>query len=128
MQLLLDTHIALWLLSDSKELSQKARSLLQNKNNQLRISVISLIEIQIKQQLGKLQLAVSIEQLISEWQSFGIKLLPLLPAHSQAFSTISLPHKDPFDKLLLASAAAGPMYLLTADQKLQGASDLVLAA
>lgn len=128
MQLLLDTHIALWLLSDSQDLSQKARSLLQNKNNQLRISVISLIEIQIKQQLGKLQLAVSIEQLISEWQSFGIKLLPLLPAHSQAFSTISLPHKDPFDKLLLASAAAGPMYLLTADQKLHGVSDMVLAA
>ena len=128
MQLLLDTHIALWLLSGSKELSQKARSLLQDKNNQLRISVISLIEIQIKQQLGKLQLAVSIEQLISEWQHFGIKLLPLLPAHSQAFAAISLPHKDPFDKLLLASAAAGPMYLLTADQKLHGASDLVLAA
>ena len=125
---LIDTHILIWLLQDSPKLSKSARALLQKPEIELRLSVISLIEISIKTQKGKLQLRVAEEVIVSEAQKFGIRLLPLLPGHVIAFRNLPQTLTDPFDRLLLASAIHAPMYFLTADQKLHGISELVIAA
>jgi PIN domain nuclease of toxin-antitoxin system len=125
---LIDTHILIWLLQDSPKLSTAARGLLQNPENELRLSVISLIEISIKTQKGKLQLKVPEEKIAAEAQNFGIRLLPLLPGHASAFRNLPRDLTDPFDRLLLASAIQLPMYFLTADRKLQSVSNLVIAA
>ena len=101
--------------------------ILQDPQNGLRLSVISLVEIAIKHQKGKLSLAVSEASLVNEAKKFGVRLLPLLPAHTTAFRDQAFEHPDPFDRLLLATAIGGPMYFLTADKKLHGLSELVVA-
>lgn len=124
MTILLDTHVFLWILQDSTKLSQKARKLLTNPENQLRMSVISYIEISIKKNLGKLQ--VDYDLLEPAAEDFGIKTVPLLPAHHRAFHSLPDTLKDPFDRLILATAKSIPAYLMTADANLIGRSDLVL--
>jgi len=123
---LVDTHIFLWVLQDSNRLSKKTRALLGSRENELRLSAISLIEISIKVQLQKLKVAY--DHLEVEAKSFGLRIMPLLPAHARAFHDIGSDIRDPFDRMLLATAIASPMYFLTADANLCGYSDLVIEA
>jgi PIN domain nuclease of toxin-antitoxin system len=85
----------------------------------LMLSVASIWEMQIKNQLGKLQLRVPLPEIIREQRENGIEILPIEPAH--IFTLDSLPghHKDPFDRLLIAQAIVEDAVLLTADPLIQ---------
>jgi PIN domain nuclease of toxin-antitoxin system len=119
MKLLLDTHIFLWLNSDPEKLPPAAYDACRDPNNQLYLSHVSPWEIQIKQQLGKLQLRVALSELITtQARENGLVLLPIELAHIYALSQLPCHHNDPFDRLLIAQARIESMVLVTVDRKI----------
>ena len=116
MRILLDTHIFLWWDNAPEQLSAHALELCQATDNTLVLSVASVWEMQIKQQLGKLELRLQLSELIRDQQNTnGIENLPVTLAHVLALETLPAHHKDPFDRLLTAQANTEDLKLLTVD-------------
>lgn len=116
MKLLLDTHVFLWWDSQPDKLSQYVLSLLHNPQNELFLSVASVWEMQIKQQLGKLELRLPLAQLITDQQVISdLQMLPILQAHALGVADLPPIHKDPFDRMLIAQASIEQMGLVSAD-------------
>lgn len=116
MKLLLDTHIFLWLRNDSKKVSPQALTACRNRDNILYLSIASIWEIQIKHQLGKLQLSVSLEELLDQQcRENGLQLLPVETKHILALYQLPWHHKDPFDRILIAQTMVEEAYLVSAD-------------
>lgn len=116
MRVLLDTHILLWWLAEPERLNTKARRLLEDEENEVLLSSISVLEVVIRTSLGKLQLQEPPEQLI-ERVIAEQALVPLSIRHDHALAVASLPriHADPFDRLLIAQSRTEAIPLLTAD-------------
>ena len=112
---LLDTHTFIWWDSDPGKISSAAMTFLRDASNQVLLSVVSVWEMVIKQQLGKLSLRLPLAQILTQQQANGIQVLPVTLAHVLAVESLPTPHKDPFDRLLVAQANAEGAVLLTAD-------------
>lgn len=105
MKLLLDTHTFIWWDSEPARLSPHALALCQDRQNVLLLSVVSVWEMQIKLQLGKLRLALPLKEIIeTQQQTNSIEILPVTLAHVLALENLPAYHKDPFDRLLVAQA------------------------
>ncbi|WP_260446048.1 MULTISPECIES: type II toxin-antitoxin system VapC family toxin [unclassified Nostoc] len=78
--------------------------MLQRTDTKLYVSVVSLWEIQIKSQLGKLTLSQSLEDIYDSQNKNGISFLSVIPAHVLNLNTLPLHHKDPFDRMLISQA------------------------
>lgn len=115
MRLLLDTHIALWALTDDPRLSARARALIEDPANQVAVSAASVWEIAIKHALGRGDMPISGEAALEWFRQAGYDLLPVTPQHAAAVETLPDHHRDPFDRLLVAQAATEPMRLITRD-------------
>ena len=115
MSFLLDTHLILWTSFKSRNLSEKARDLLDSNRSGLCFSVASLWEAAIKFALGRPDFRVDPRVLRRGLLDSGYLELPVRAEH--ALATVSLPpiHKDPFDRMLVAQATAEGIVLLTAD-------------
>jgi len=119
MKLLLDTHVFIWLNIDLNKISQKALLSCEDPNNQLYLSVVSAWEIQIKQKIGKLQMQVTLEEMIQTQQrDNNLTILPVQLSHIYALQSIPFHHNDPFDRLLLAQAIFEEMTFVSADNQL----------
>lgn len=116
MKLLLDTHAFIWWDSAPNRLSQRVLGLCQSPSTTLLLSVASVWEIQIKQQLGKLQLRVPLAGLIAaQQQTNGLELLPIELNHVLALDNLPLHHKDPFDRLLISQSRVEDAVLVSGD-------------
>lgn len=116
MKLLLDTHIFLWLNDTPEKLSDAVRQACEDMENSLYLSMASIWEIQIKQQLGKLQLGASWRQMVKiQQQDNGLLVLPIELAHIEALNELPAVHRDPFDRLLIAQAMREAMTIVTVD-------------
>ncbi|MGD1701661.1 type II toxin-antitoxin system VapC family toxin [Dapis sp. BLCC M229] len=115
MKLLLDTHTFIWWDSEPSKLSQPALELLTDKNNLRLLSVVSLWEISIKHQLGKLTLNKTLGEIVAIQQNNFIEILPITVAHVLALDSLSVYHKDPFDRLLIAQANIENAVLISCD-------------
>ena len=89
-------------------------------SNELLLSLVSIWEIQLKAQLGKLQLRTALPQVIADQQRNGVTLLPITLPHIFALQTLPLHHKDPFDRLLIAQAQSEDASLLSKDSEFAG--------
>ena len=118
MNLLLDTHTFLWLLSDIKKLPPNVVELCKDPDNALYLSVVNSWEIQIKAQKGKLALPVSRKELIQNSLAHGLIMLPVKGEHIDALDDIADHHADPFDRLLIAQAITENLTLLSVDEKI----------
>ena len=123
MKLLLDTCTFLWVAGKPAKLSPSAREVIEDGNNELVLSQTSAWEIQIKQQSGKLRLSGAPQTIIEE----GLRL------HGIAYQTVDddfiwhlgkLPdhHRDPFDRLLIATALCCGMRMVTPDHQIKSSS------
>jgi PIN domain nuclease of toxin-antitoxin system len=112
--LLLDTQVALWWLTGHRRLPSATRARLGR--SACAVSVVSLWEVDIKHELGKLP--VSVAQVREKVVATGATVLPLTEDHVLATLTLPRPHADPFDRLLLRVARHERLVLLTADQAL----------
>ena len=126
MNLLLDTHIALWAIADSPKLSMKARELILTPSTTLWVSVASIWEIAIKHGLGRGDMPISGQDAIRHFQAAGYQFLRIEPEHAAAVETLPPHHQDPFDRLLAAQAKSEPMHLLTRDARLMDYGDFVV--
>ena len=117
MNLLLDTHIFLWLNEQPEKLSANILSHCEDSHNTLFLSHVSPWEIQIKHQLGKLELGEPLQTMIeTQQQENGLQLLPIELTHIDALSQLPYHHKDPFDRLLIAQAMVEDMSFISIDR------------
>lgn len=115
MRLLLDTHVALWAITDDSRLSATARLLIEAPANEVLVSAVSVWEIAIKYSLGRGDMPVSAAQALAFFQQAGYLLLGVSAAHAAAVEALPAIHADPFDRLLVAQAFHEPLRLLTHD-------------
>lgn len=118
MEYLLDTQVVIWSLANSAKFSLAVREILQN--HVIGISHASLLEIAIKQKVGKLPgVTMAIEELEKQLLGDGFQLIPINTSHISAYHSIPLfpDHRDPIDRLLLATALAENVPIISADEK-----------
>ena len=123
MRLLLDTHVYLWYLADSRRLSRKARAEIASAD-EVFVSAASIWEAAVKAGLGKLD--ASAEDLVAGIGGSGFVELPISARHAARVVALPEHHRDPFDRLLVAQAIHEPLHLLTADDTLKRYSELVV--
>jgi PIN domain nuclease of toxin-antitoxin system len=116
MNVLLDTHAALWFLAGDPRLSRKARKTIESEENRRFLSDASLWEICIKQSIGKLKLAEPFEaKLTLALERNAIGKLPLERTHFFGVAKLPFHHRDPFDRLLISAALIEEMPIVTID-------------
>lgn len=126
MNLLLDTHVALWAITDSPRLSPRARELILAPRGVVWISAATVWEIAIKHSLGCGDMPVSGTDAVGYFRGAGYQFLAIEPEHAAAVETLPPHHQDPFDRLLVAQALTEPMRLLTHDAMLARYSDTIV--
>ena len=115
MNRLLDTHVALWAITDSPRLSTRARALIEDPNATIWVSAASLWEISIKHGLGRGEMPVSGPDALGFFQEAGLRILSIAAEHVVAVAALPPHHQDPFDRILVAQAQVEPMHLITHD-------------
>lgn len=126
MNLLLDTHVALWAITDSPKLPPHARDLILSPRTTVWVSAASIWEITIKHALARGDMPVSGRQAMAHFEAAGYRFLPIAPEHAAAVEDLPRHHHDPFDRLLVAQALVEPMRLMTHDPVLPLYSDTVI--
>jgi len=126
MNLLLDTHIAIWAVEDNPRLSQAARALLCEPSASFFVSVASLWEIAIKHaKHGAKEMPMSAKDAFGFFQASGFSILPVSPPHMLTLESVPRHHDDPFDRLLVATALSEPYRLVTSDARLGAYGSMV---
>jgi len=97
MKYLLDTHGLLWTIFEPDKLSE-AQEIILNQNNIICVSLISLWEISIKQNIGRLDIPEEFFEVVSQG---GFEMLPLTTSQIEEYRTLPLHHRDPFDRMLI---------------------------
>lgn len=126
MNLLLDTHVALWAITDSPNLPAEARDLILSPKTTVWVSAASLWEIAIKHALGRGDMPVSGRDAQRYFQDSGYRFLPVEPEHAVAVEELAAHHQDPFDRILVAQALVEPMRLMTHDRLVALYSDTII--
>lgn len=117
MKLLLDTHTFIWLLFEPEHLSSQVVQLCHDTENEVLVSTVSLWEMMIKQQTGKLTLKRSIEAIFESPDVLQeVVWLPIMPRHILKLEDLPLVHRDPFDRLLIAQALYENATLISKDE------------
>ena len=117
MILLLDTNIFIWWGGEAHLLSPVVRALLADDRNRLFLSMASIWEMQIKNQLGKLAFSLPLAGLIArQYEENGLEILPITLPHIYALTELPPLHRDPFDRLIIAQARVENMTILSVDE------------
>jgi PIN domain nuclease of toxin-antitoxin system len=115
-EVLLDTHALLWFVFDDPRISPTAAEMIADGSVTKYLSVISLWEIVIKSQLGRLRLGMPIQGFFSQYISGSdLSLVDIELSHLLAYDALPLIHGDPFDRILLAQAKVLSQPILSAD-------------
>ena len=115
MRLLIDTHLLLRAAGEPQKLSPAARRLFDDAANELWFSAASLWEVAAKRALGRADFRVEPRRLRRELLAHGWQELVVTGEHAAASEDLPPTHKDTFDRMLLAQAAAEGMTLVTTD-------------
>ena len=119
MKYLLDTSPYIWLIDNDNRLSATAKSIIEDSDNQIYLSVVSFWEIVIKRSLGKLDFDPTLAQMYQDIETLDITLLAIEQRHLRALEALIYQpnHKDPFDQLLISQAQADNLFLISSDGK-----------
>lgn len=113
---LLDTHLVLWAVYASARLGAEAREILESEDTEPRFSAANLWEMGITPALGRPDFTADARTLRRALLSNGWTELPITGSHAIEAAALPAPHRDPFDRILLAQARIEGIILLTADQ------------
>ena len=111
---LLDTNALLWSLNDDYRLSEKARSIIEVEDN-IFVSDVSLWEIAIKNNIGKLDIDGTIYDIVGECKKLEFLSLNIKTSHFECLRKLELLHQDPFDRLIISQAIIENMTVITSD-------------
>lgn len=118
LNLLFDAHSFIWWIDEPAKLSATALAALEDENNRLFLSDVSIWEMQIKVQLGKMKLKLSLESLIDNQQRDNkVEILQIKTKHIISLDNLPFHHKDPFDRLLIAQSKVENLTIVTRDQE-----------
>lgn len=113
---MLDTHVLLWWLFDDPRISASARKVIQDPNHTILVSSASGWEIATKHRLGKLPHAgEAVENLPALLRLARMGVLPITLEHALAAGRLPGPHRDPFDRMLIAQARIEDLFIVTSD-------------
>ncbi len=114
MRLLLDTHALIWWLAGDPLLSGNAKAAVVDPDNEIFVSAASAWEITTKYRIGKLPQAASLAMDVSgALAAQGFLELPISMQHGQMAGSLSSPHRDPFDRMLIAQARLADLVLVS---------------
>ncbi len=123
MRYLLDTHAFLWAMLDDPRLSNSARALMLNADNELLVSPASYWEIAIKISLGKYTLNDDFEAFMERQTVYSeFTPLPISIQHAAVVAGLPFHHRDPFDRLLVAQAIYEEIPIISTDRALDAYS------
>lgn len=125
MNILIDTHIAVWAIVDDKRLKKKARDMILDPANNIYFSALSVLEIDMKTKSRTNNLEFTTDEFTELCHRAGYLLSPLTDAHITGANHLEWigegdAHRDPFDRILLAQAIAENMRFMTSDSKISG--------
>ena len=107
MRVLVDTHAFLWWLAGNQRLSEAARDVIDNPDNSVLVSAASAWEITTKHRLGKLPGAdIVAGDVMAAIDDHGFEPLAITVAHAERAGRLPGPHRDPFDRMLIAQSVA----------------------
>lgn len=116
MRLLLDTHTLVWWLNGDRRLSRRGRRLIGDERNVVYVSAVSAWEITTKARLGKLPRALDVAADVPGCvTSQGFTGLDVTLEHGQRAGALGGPHRDPFDRMLVAQAQAEDLPVVSND-------------
>ncbi len=125
MRVLLDTHALVWTLREPGRLSDHARTVIEDPESVVVVSVVSLWEIVTRTTVGKMNLGRDVRSWLADE---SIVELPVTGEHTTALADLPLHHRDPFDRMLIAQARHEGLTLVTADRRLEAYSVAVMRA
>ena len=114
MNLLLDTHVFIWAVTDDSSLSGQARSTIVDGRNLVYVSAVAALEISIKRSLAKLNAP---EDYLAQLAIHRFTPLDITARHALAVEHLPGHHNDPFDRLLIAQAQLERLTLITRDRR-----------
>ena len=114
MNIIIDTHIFLWAISEPEKLSSLRTDIIQAPTNTIFVSSITFIEIMIKVSIGKLQIDFDP---IETAKKSGFEILDFSAEDSIALGDMPFHHKDPFDRMLISQSVNRDYYLMSDDGK-----------
>jgi PIN domain nuclease of toxin-antitoxin system len=116
--LLLDTSVFLWfILGDARRLDASLIEALRDPDSRVSLSVVSVWELIVKQQTGRLKLPRPAWEFVSaERERHGIESLPLEERALAHLPKLPAVHRDPFDRMLICQAIEHDLMLVTADE------------
>ncbi|MDI1260921.1 type II toxin-antitoxin system VapC family toxin [Aquabacterium sp.] len=123
---MLDTHVALWAITDSPKLPPKARELITSPKTHVWVSAASIWEIAIKHSLGRGDMPISGADAQRYFLASGYRCLSIEAEHAAAVEDLPSHHQDPFDRILVAQALTEPMRLMTHDAQVALYSDTII--
>jgi PIN domain nuclease of toxin-antitoxin system len=129
LNLLLDTHVALWALVDAPRLPASIRGLIADPDNRITVSAVSIWEIAIKSALARRgvgAMPVAAATALAHFRGAGYAMLGVSPDHAAAVEALPALHGDPFDRLLIAQAFAEPLRLVTHDRAVAAYGDSII--
>lgn len=115
MNIIIDTHIFLWALSDSSKLIDSKRSVLEDLSNTIYVSAVSIAELMIKASLKKLQIDFDPVAIAKE---SGFALLDFNGEAALLLKDMPFHHKDPFDRMLIVQSISNNYPIMTEDPKI----------
>ncbi len=127
MRYLLDTQALIWFVENNERLSPLAKRLIENSDNDIFVCPFSYVEIAIKEALNKVVVKNGLESLMQEVTKQHIEVLDMAQSHILAYAQIPLNenHRDPFDRMIMATALAENMVVVSPDEKFNWYPNLI---
>jgi PIN domain nuclease of toxin-antitoxin system len=116
MNIIIDTHIFLWALTEPLKLSDAKRSALEDLSNTIYVSAVSVAELMIKASIGKIEIDFDP---VAIAQESGFDLLDFSANAALLLKDLPFHHKDPFDRMLVAQSIASRYPIMTEDPKIR---------
>ena len=127
MNILLDTHVLIWMLQDSPALSEDVRDILASYETKMYFSSVSVAEISIKHSVHPEEMVLSGIETSDVLPKLGCGALDFTPKHAAMLDSLPLLHRDPFDRMLIAQAKAEGMKIMSHDLQFPQYGDFVIA-
>ncbi|MEA3353045.1 MAG: type II toxin-antitoxin system VapC family toxin [Campylobacterota bacterium] len=114
MNIIIDTHIFLWLAADLKKVNSKHLEYIKNTDNNIYLSSLSIAEIMIKKSIGNLEFDGDIVMILDE---MGIDVLDFDASSALLLGTLPFHHRDPFDRIIISQAISKKYKIISVDGK-----------
>lgn len=114
MNLLLDSHALFWWLTDNPRLSARARAAIADRTNTVFVSACVGYELYYKRRLGKISPPPA--DITRQLQADGFRIMPISLAHALAAANLPGPHRDPWDRIMIAQAKIEKLHVVTVDK------------